>query len=72
MLFGGGIGRRIDKVQEGLSPLIKNPYVRCKSLSEQSVKDNHVEWQTINKSNKQTKTKDHKKGENKLWQEQEW
>ena len=32
IIHSGGIGRRIDKVQEGLSPLIKNPYVRCKSL----------------------------------------
>ena len=28
--------------------------------------------QLTRKSNKQIKTKDHKKGENKLWQEQEW
>lgn len=30
--IGGGIGRRIDKVQAGYSPLIKILYVRCKSL----------------------------------------
>lgn len=32
--LGGGMGRRIDKVQEGLSPLIKNPHVRFESLPE--------------------------------------
>ena len=35
MFFGGGIGRRVDKVQAGLRPSIKSPHVRCKSLPEE-------------------------------------